>query len=49
MSWCRALQMVPHVLQWVVSLGVWCPVSIRGILAFARAELTMLAGAVLSL
>ena len=45
MSWCRALRMVPHVMRRVVSSGVPCPVSIRGILAFARAELTMLAGA----
>ena len=44
MSWCRALLMVPHVLRWVVSSGVGHPVSMRGILAFARAEFMMLGG-----
>ena len=36
--------MVPHVLRWVVSSRVEHPVSMRGILAFARAEFLMLGG-----
>ena len=44
MSWCRASLMVPHVLRWVVSSGLGHPVGMRGILAFARAELIMLGG-----
>ena len=36
--------MVPHVLRWVVSSGVGHPVSVRGILAFARAEFMMFGG-----
>ena len=44
MSWCKALLMVTHVRRWVVSSGVGHPVSMRGILAFARAEFMMLRG-----
>ena len=44
MSSCRALLMVPHVLPWVVSSWLGHPVWMRGILAFARAELVMLGG-----
>ena len=36
--------MVPHVRRWVVSSGVGHPVSMGGILAFARAEFVMLRG-----
>ena len=36
--------MVPHVRRWVVSSGVGHPVSMRGILAFARAEFMMSRG-----
>ena len=38
--------MVPHVLRWVVSSRVGHPVSMRGILAFARAQFMMLVGRV---
>ena len=48
MSWCRVLLMVPHVRRWVVSSGVGHPVSMRGILAFARAEFMMFRGGGLS-
>ena len=44
MLWCRVLLMVPHVRRWVVSSGVGHPVSMRGILAFARAEFMMFRG-----
>ena len=44
MSWCRALLMVPHVLRCVVFSGVRHPIWMRGILAFARAELMILGG-----
>ena len=44
MSWCRALLIVCHILRWVVSSGVGHLVSMRGILAFARAEFMMLGG-----
>ena len=36
--------MIPHVLRWVVSSELGHPVSMRGILAFARAELMILGG-----
>ena len=36
--------MVPHVPLWVVSSGAGHPVSMRGILAFARVEFMMLRG-----
>ena len=36
--------MVPHVLRWPVSSGLDNPVWMRGILAFARAELMMFGG-----
>ena len=36
--------MVPHILRWVVSSGLGHHVSMRGILAFARAEFMMLRG-----
>ena len=48
MSWCRVLLMVPHVRRWVVSSRVGHPVSMRGILAFARAEFMMFRGGGLS-
>ena len=44
MSWDRALLMVLHVLRWVVSSEVGHPVSMRRILAVARAEFMMLGG-----
>ena len=44
MLWCRALLMVPHILRWVASSGVGHLGSMRGILAFARAELMMFGG-----
>ena len=44
MSWCRALLIVPHVLRWVVSSGLGHALWMRGILAFARADLMMFGG-----
>ena len=40
--------MVLHVRRWVVSSGVGHPVSMRGILAFARAEFMIFRGGGLS-